>query len=32
MRYNGANVEVVLDVAHVGGPRGAEPPRGEAEA
>jgi hypothetical protein len=32
MRYNGANVEVALDVAHGGGPRGAEPPRGEAEA
>jgi hypothetical protein len=24
-------VEVVLDVAHVGGPRGAEPPRGALE-
>jgi hypothetical protein len=27
MRYNVANVEVALDVAHGGGPRGAEPPR-----
>jgi hypothetical protein len=32
MAYNGANVGVVLNVAHVGGPRGAEPPRGEPEA
>jgi hypothetical protein len=32
MRYSVASVEVVLNVAHVGGPRGAEPPRGEAEA
>ena len=31
MRYNGANVEVALDVAHGGGPRGAEPPRGVPE-
>jgi hypothetical protein len=31
MRYNVADVEVALDVADVGGPRGAEPPRGEAE-
>jgi hypothetical protein len=32
MRYSVASVEVVLNVAHGGGPRGAEPPRGEAEA
>jgi hypothetical protein len=32
MRYSVASVEVAFNVAHVGGPRGAEPPRGEAEA
>jgi hypothetical protein len=32
MRYNGADVEEVFGVAGVGGPRGAEPPRGEAKA
>jgi hypothetical protein len=32
MRYNVADVEVVFNVAHGGGPRGAEPPRGEAES
>ncbi len=31
MRYSVANVEVVLGVADVGGPRGAEPPRGARE-
>jgi hypothetical protein len=29
--YNVANVEVAFDVAHVGGPRGAEPPRAGPE-
>jgi hypothetical protein len=29
--YNVANVEVAFNVAHVGGPRGAEPPRGVLE-
>jgi hypothetical protein len=32
MRYDVASVSMVLNVAHGGGPRGAEPPRGEAEA
>jgi hypothetical protein len=32
MRYNVADVEVVLNVAHGGGPRGAEPPRAGPEA
>ena len=31
MAYDVANVEVVLGVAHVGGPRGAKPPRGVLE-
>jgi len=31
MAYNVADVEVVLNVADVGGPRGAEPPRGALE-
>ena len=31
MRYSVASVEVVLNVAHVGGPRGAEPPRAGPE-
>ncbi len=31
MAYNVANVEVVLNVADGGGPRGAEPPRGALE-
>jgi hypothetical protein len=32
MRYSVASVEVAFNVAHVGNPRGAEPPKNEAEA
>jgi len=31
MRYDVANVSMTLNVAHVGGPRGAEPPRAGPE-